>query len=374
MSSRDTSFPWRRCCWSALLIHLTGGRIETHFHVFGSLAFLAFYRDWRVLIPATVVVAADHLLRGLYFPQSVYGVLARQRLAVAGARGWVDLRRRVPHRLLRARAEGNARDRPARGRPGSGQGGCRGRQPGQERVPRQHEPRDPHADERRDRHDRPAARHGTERAPAPLRHAREVIRRLAAGAHQRHPGFLEDRGRQARADESSSICPRRSKTWSRCSPSAAEKKGLVLACHVDPAVRSPVAGRSGPPAAGAGQPRQQRDQVHRNGRGRRPRHLATADAKQRRCPLRRHRHRHRHSGGPPGPAVQELLPGGRVDHAQVRRHRAGAGDLQAAGRADGRADRRRQHAGKGSTFWFTAPVGRVPHARSRLKPSVDPRG
>ena len=28
---------------SALLIHLTGGRIETHFHVFGSLAFLAFY-------------------------------------------------------------------------------------------------------------------------------------------------------------------------------------------------------------------------------------------------------------------------------------------------------------------------------------------
>ena len=61
--------------WSALLIHLTGGRIETHFHVFGSLAFLAFYRDWRVLVPATVVVAADHLLRGLYFPQSVYGVL-----------------------------------------------------------------------------------------------------------------------------------------------------------------------------------------------------------------------------------------------------------------------------------------------------------
>src|SRR6185295_17607750 len=31
--------------WSALLIHHTGGRIETHFHVFGSLAFLAFYRD-----------------------------------------------------------------------------------------------------------------------------------------------------------------------------------------------------------------------------------------------------------------------------------------------------------------------------------------
>lgn len=35
---------------SALLIHVTGGRIETHFHVFGSLAFLAFYRDWRALV------------------------------------------------------------------------------------------------------------------------------------------------------------------------------------------------------------------------------------------------------------------------------------------------------------------------------------
>jgi two-component system sensor histidine kinase/response regulator len=59
----------------ALLIHLTGGRIETHFHVFGSLAFLAFYRDWRVLIPATVVVALDHLLRGMFWPESVYGVV-----------------------------------------------------------------------------------------------------------------------------------------------------------------------------------------------------------------------------------------------------------------------------------------------------------
>jgi signal transduction histidine kinase len=56
------------------LIHLTGGRIETHFHVFGSLAILAFYRDWRVLIPATAIVAVDHALRGLHWPESVCGV------------------------------------------------------------------------------------------------------------------------------------------------------------------------------------------------------------------------------------------------------------------------------------------------------------
>jgi len=61
--------------WSGLLIHLTGGRIETHFHVFGSLAFLAFYRDWKVLVPATIVVATDHLVRGMFWPESVYGIL-----------------------------------------------------------------------------------------------------------------------------------------------------------------------------------------------------------------------------------------------------------------------------------------------------------
>jgi two-component system, sensor histidine kinase and response regulator len=60
--------------WSALLIHLMGGRIETHFHVFGSLAFLAFYRDPWVFAPATAVVVADHLIRQLLWPESVYGI------------------------------------------------------------------------------------------------------------------------------------------------------------------------------------------------------------------------------------------------------------------------------------------------------------
>jgi hypothetical protein len=59
---------------SALLIHLSGGRIETHFHIFGSLAFLSFYRDWRVLVPATIVVALDHAVRGTFWPESVFGI------------------------------------------------------------------------------------------------------------------------------------------------------------------------------------------------------------------------------------------------------------------------------------------------------------
>jgi hypothetical protein len=60
---------------SALLIHLSGGRIETHFHVFGSLAFLAFYLDWTVLLTAAVTVAIDHFVRGLIWPESVYGIV-----------------------------------------------------------------------------------------------------------------------------------------------------------------------------------------------------------------------------------------------------------------------------------------------------------
>ncbi len=74
---------------SALLIHLCGGRIEAHFHIFGSLAFLAFYRDWRVLVTASVVVAADHFFRGLYWPQSVFGVLTVSPWRWLEHAGWV---------------------------------------------------------------------------------------------------------------------------------------------------------------------------------------------------------------------------------------------------------------------------------------------
>ncbi len=74
---------------SALLIHLCGGRIETHFHVFGSLAFLSFYRDWRVIATGTVVVAADHLLRGLYWPESVYGLATGAEWRWLEHAGWV---------------------------------------------------------------------------------------------------------------------------------------------------------------------------------------------------------------------------------------------------------------------------------------------
>ena len=71
----------------------------------------------------------------------------------------------------------------------------RGRQRSQERLPGDDEPRDPHADERRHRHERAAARHAADRRAARLRQHHPRQRRLAADDHQRHPRLLEDRGR-----------------------------------------------------------------------------------------------------------------------------------------------------------------------------------
>lgn len=74
---------------SALLIHIGNGRIEMHFHVFGSLAFLAFYRDWKVLVTATAVVVVDHLFRGMIYPESVYGAAASAGWRTLEHAGWV---------------------------------------------------------------------------------------------------------------------------------------------------------------------------------------------------------------------------------------------------------------------------------------------
>jgi signal transduction histidine kinase/CheY-like chemotaxis protein len=75
--------------WSGILIHLTGGRIETHFHVFGSLAFLALYREWKLLVPATLTVALDHFLRSQFFPESVFGVGTVEWWRILEHVGWV---------------------------------------------------------------------------------------------------------------------------------------------------------------------------------------------------------------------------------------------------------------------------------------------
>ena len=43
--------------FSGILIMSQLGRIEMHFHIFGSLAFLLIYKDWRPIVAATITIA-----------------------------------------------------------------------------------------------------------------------------------------------------------------------------------------------------------------------------------------------------------------------------------------------------------------------------
>ncbi|WP_233148506.1 PAS domain S-box protein [Rhodopirellula sp. MGV] len=75
--------------WSAMLIHLSGGRIETHFHVFASLAILSSYRDWKTLVTATITIGIDHFIRGVFYPLSVFGVAAETPIRWLEHVSWV---------------------------------------------------------------------------------------------------------------------------------------------------------------------------------------------------------------------------------------------------------------------------------------------
>jgi len=74
---------------SGLLIAATGGRMETHFHVFGSLAFLAFYRDARVLLTASAVAVLDLFVRGIWAPDSIFGVPTPEHWRWLEHSGWI---------------------------------------------------------------------------------------------------------------------------------------------------------------------------------------------------------------------------------------------------------------------------------------------
>lgn len=75
--------------YSTLIIHIMGGRIEAHFHIFGSLALLVFFRDWKVLLIGTAVAGLDHIFRGIFLPQSIYGLSTPQLARSLEHIGWV---------------------------------------------------------------------------------------------------------------------------------------------------------------------------------------------------------------------------------------------------------------------------------------------
>ena len=74
--------------WSMLFVWLLEGRSEAQFHVFVSLAFLAFYRDWRVLVTATLVALAWPAVRVLALP-ATYAIGASTWWRIADQSVWV---------------------------------------------------------------------------------------------------------------------------------------------------------------------------------------------------------------------------------------------------------------------------------------------
>jgi PAS domain S-box-containing protein len=57
---------------SAVLVHLSGGYIEFHFHFFVMLVFLSFYQDWIPFGLAILYVALHHGVVGVLWPNEVY--------------------------------------------------------------------------------------------------------------------------------------------------------------------------------------------------------------------------------------------------------------------------------------------------------------
>ena len=57
---------------SAVMVHLSGGVIEMHFHFFVALAIIAFYQDWVVFLVAIGFVLLEHGVTGVVYPTAVY--------------------------------------------------------------------------------------------------------------------------------------------------------------------------------------------------------------------------------------------------------------------------------------------------------------
>ena len=138
----------------------------------------------------------------------------------------------------------------------------------------------------------------------------------------------------------------------------AHQKGLELACHILPDVPDRLDRRSRPAAAGAGQSRRQRGEVHRKRRrGRGGRHRQR-DGRQSRAALHDLRYRHRHPARQAVADLRRVRAGGCVDDAAVRRHRAGPDDLSSHRRDDGRPHLADERAGPGEPVPVRGPVRR----------------
>ena len=254
-----------------------------------------------------------------------------------------DAERVGPARPGRAGDRGD-RHPPRHARTGQGAGGGRDRQPGQEPVPGEHEPRA--AD--------PAQRHHPVHRTAPRRGDRPQARRLPprpeedprggpppAHAHQRRPRPGPGRVGQARPAPGDvrrrGHGPRRGHHHPAARPEERQRPGGPLPGRRRDDARRPD---QGPPEPV--QPPVERLQVHR-GRER-PAGGRAGRPGRRVAHLPGDRHRDRDDPRPPEQAVQAVLPGGPVGHPAVRRVRPRAGHHPPLLPGDGRGHRGREPA------------------------------
>ena len=121
------------------------------------------------------------------------------------------------------------------------------------------------------------------------------------------------------------------------------------------------------PAAASGdhQSDQQCGEIHRARGSQGHRALRRIGPDQFGVPVRGEGYRHRHQAGELRGDIRAVRAGGQLDHAPVRRHRARSGDLQAAGGADGRADRRLEHTWNRLDVLFLGAAARRSDRRAR---------
>ena len=151
----------------------------------------------------------------------------------------------------------------------------------------------------------------------------DMVRRsgeAAARHHQRHPGFLEDRGGSRWISRpSTSICRSSSmRRWSSAAARAGQRAGARLRQRARRAQDRHRRSRTAAPDPA--EPRGQRAQVHARGRrvgprepARRRRHSAVLRFEVADTGIGISTHRSR-------PTVRAVFPGGHLDHAQVRGH------------------------------------------------------
>ncbi|HZR46683.1 MAG TPA: PAS domain S-box protein, partial [Candidatus Manganitrophaceae bacterium] len=71
-SARSAAASFALITSSAILVHLSGGYIEAHFHFFVMLAVISLYQDWVPYLLAILFVAIEHGLTGQFIPADVY--------------------------------------------------------------------------------------------------------------------------------------------------------------------------------------------------------------------------------------------------------------------------------------------------------------